>query len=205
MYSTRVPKALPPLFPEFVWEGTGAPVHLTFDDGPHPEWTPFVLDELARTGQKGTFFCVGENIERHPDVFDRIRDEGHAWGNHTMRHESGWATPHRAYLRSYLECEAITGSGLFRPPYGRITKGQARAIGARSEVVMWTVLTGDFDARRPPETCLEATNRAMKPGAIAVMHDSEKAAPRLQTVLPGVLDFLESKGWQSAPLSMPRR
>lgn len=205
VYSTRVPKAVPNLFPEFTWQGNGQSVHLTFDDGPHPDWTPFVLDELGRRGHKGTFFCVGDNILRHPEVFDRIRDEGHAWGNHTMRHESGWATPHRAYLRSYLECEAITGSGLFRPPYGRITKGQARAIGARSEVVMWTVLTGDFDARRPPETCLEATNRAMKPGAIAVMHDSEKAAPRLQTVLPGVLDFLESKGWQSAPLSMPRR
>ena len=135
MYSTRVPKALSPLFPEFVWEGTGAPVHLTFDDGPHPEWTPFVLDELARTGQKGTFFCVGENIERRPDVFDRIRREGHAWGNHTMRHESGWATPNRAYLRSYLECEALTGSDLFRPPYGRIASPQARAIARRLSLI----------------------------------------------------------------------
>lgn len=205
VYSTRVPKAVPTLFPEFTWQGNQQAVHLTFDDGPHPEWTPFVLDELGRRGHKGTFFCVGDNILRHPEVFDRIRDEGHAWGNHTMRHESGWATPHWAYLRSYLECEAITGSGLFRPPYGRITKGQARAIGARSEVVMWTVLTGDFDVRRQPETCLEATKLAMKPGAIAVMHDSEKAAPRLRTVLPGVLDFIESRGWHSEALPMPRR
>ena len=205
VYSTRVPKAVPTLFPEFIWQGNGQAVHLTFDDGPHPEWTPFVLDELGRRGHKGTFFCVGNNILRYPDVFDRIRDEGHAWGNHTMRHESGWATPDWAYLRSYLECEAITGSGLFRPPYGRITKGQARAIGSRSKVVMWTVLTGDFDGRRQPETCLEATIRAIKPGAIAVMHDSEKAAPRLRTVLPGVLDFLESKGWHSEALPMPCR
>ena len=204
MYSTRVPKALPPLFPEFVWEGTGAPVHLTFDDGPHPEWTPFVLDELARTGQKGTFFCVGENIKRHPDVFDRIRREGHAWGNHTMRHESGWATPNRAYLRSYLECEALTGSGLFRPPYGRIASTQARAIARRSRIVMWTVLTGDFDPRRSATQCQLATERALRPGAIVVMHDSAKAGPRLQALLPGVLDVLSEKGWSSAPLSMER-
>ena len=202
VYSTRVPKAVPSLFPEFTWQGNGQAVHLTFDDGPHP-WTPFVLDELGRRGQKGTFFCVGENILRHPEVFDRIRKEGHAWGNHTMRHESGWATPLWAYLRSYLECETITKSGLFRPPYGRITTGQARAIGARSEVVMWTVLTGDFDTRRRPELCLESTNRALKPGAIAVMHDSEKASPRLQSVLPGVLDFLETKGWKSEAIPMP--
>ena len=203
VYSTQVPKAVPSLFPEFTWQGNGQAVHLTFDDGPHPEWTPFVLDELGRRGQKGTFFCVGENILRHPEVFDRIRKEGHAWGNHTMRHESGWATPLWAYLRSYLECETITKSGLFRPPYGRITTGQARAIGARSEVVMWTVLTGDFDTRRRPELCLESTNRALKPGAIAVMHDSEKASPRLQSVLPGVLDFLDTKGWKSEAIPMP--
>ena len=204
VYSTRVPKALPPLFPEFVWEGTGAPVHLTFDDGPHPEWTPFVLDELARTGQKGTFFCVGENIERHPDVFDRIRREGHAWGNHTMRHESGWATPNRAYLRSYLECEALTGSGLFRPPYGRIASTQARAIARRSRIVMWTVLTGDFDPQRSATECQLATERALRPGAIVVMHDSAKAGPRLRELLPGVLDVLSEQGWSSAPLAMER-
>jgi len=177
-------------------------VHLTFDDGPHPDWTPFVLDELGKRGQKGTFFCVGENIERFPEVFDRIRNEGHAWGNHTMHHESGWSTSHMSYLRSYLECEELTQSGLFRPPYGRITAAQATAIGARSQVVMWTVLTGDFDRRRNPAHCLAATLRAMRPGAIVVMHDSEKAAPRLTGLLPGVLDFLEARGWRSGPLSM---
>lgn len=202
MYSSRVPKALPPLFPEFVWRGSGHSVHLTFDDGPHPEWTPFVLDELGKRGQKGTFFCVGNNILQYPGVFDRIRSEGHAWGNHTMRHESGWATPNRAYLRSYLECEALTQSGLFRPPYGRIKAAQAKAIATRSQVVMWTALTGDFDVRRHPEECLKRTLRAMRPGTIAVMHESAKAAPRLAHVLPGVLDFLDAKGWRSEAMSM---
>ena len=92
VYSTRIPRAVPPLFPEFLWRGSGPGVHLTFDDGPHPVWTPFVLDQLAHHGQKATFFCVGDNIRRYPEVFDRVRREGHSWGNHTMRHESGWTT-----------------------------------------------------------------------------------------------------------------
>lgn len=202
VYRTRVPSVLPPLFPEFIWRGSGQSVHLTFDDGPHPEWTPFVLDELGRRGQKGTFFCLGKNILKYPEVFDRIRNEGHAWGNHTMQHESGWSTPNRAYLRSYLECEALTQSGLFRPPYGRIKVAQAKAIATRSQVVMWTVLSGDFDVRRRPDQCLKDTLRAMRPGSIAVMHESAKAGPRLTRVLPGVLDFLEARDWRSEAMSM---
>lgn len=203
VYSTRIPKALPPLFPDFQWTGSGHAVHLTFDDGPHPEWTPFVLDQLGKRGHTGTFFCVGDNIDRHPDVFARIREEGHAWGNHTMHHDSGWTTPHASYLRSVLACEQRTESGLFRPPYGRMTLAQGRAIRARYRVVMWNVLTGDFDRRRTAEECLRATLPALRPGAIVVMHDSEKAAPRLQGLLPGVLDHLEALGLRSEALPMP--
>jgi hypothetical protein len=122
-----------------------------------------------------------------------------------MRHESGWATPNRAYLRSYLECEALTGSDLFRPPYGRIASTQARAIARRSHIVMWTVLTGDFDPRRSAKECQLATERALRPGAIVVMHDSAKAGPRLRELLPGVLDVLSERGWSSAPLAMERQ
>jgi len=202
VYRTRVPSVLPPLFPEFIWRGSGQSVHLTFDDGPHPEWTPFVLDELGRRGQKGTFFCLGKNILKYPEVFDRIRSEGHAWGNHTMQHESGWSTPNRAYLRSYLECEALTQSGLFRPPYGRIKFAQAKAIAKRSEVVMWTVLAGDFDGRRRPDECLKDTLRALRPGSITVMHESAMAGPRLSHVLPGVLDFLHARELRSEAMPM---
>lgn len=178
-------------------------MHLTFDDGPHPKWTPFVLDLLQQHGQKATFFCVGDNILRHPDLFARIRREGHSWGNHTMHHDSGWTTGTFAYLRSHLACDALTGSGLFRPPYGRLTKAQARAIGRRDRIVMWDVLTGDFDRRRTAEVCLEATVQALRPGSIVVMHDSEKAGPRLEGLLPRLLDHLDAIGWKSEAIPMP--
>jgi peptidoglycan/xylan/chitin deacetylase (PgdA/CDA1 family) len=160
---------------------------------------------LAEQGHKATFFCVGENIERHPEVFDRIRREGHSWGNHTMRHESGWTTGHFEYLKSFLACEAITRSGLFRPPYGRIRRAQARAITARCEVVMWDLLTGDFDTRRTAEECLESTLRHFVPGSIAVLHDSDKAAQRTMGLLRGMLATMNSQGWRGKGLKMPRR
>lgn len=202
VYATRIPSSVPPLFPDFLWRGAGAGVHLTFDDGPHPEWTPRILDMLAEGGHKATFFCVGENIERHPEVFERIRREGHSWGNHTMRHESGWTTDSFAYLRSYLECEAMTQSGLFRPPYGRITRPQARAIGARSRIVMWDLLTGDFDPRRDAAGCLRASLKHLQPGSIAVMHDSDKAADRTMGLLKGIIDHMDRKGWRGEALEM---
>lgn len=207
VYSTRIPSAVPALFPEFKWTGRqgGNEVHLTFDDGPHPEWTPRILDMLGETGHKATFFCVGENVEKHPLIFDRIKAEGHSWGNHTMHHESGWMTAHYTYLRSYLECEAMTGSGLFRPPYGRMRRAQAKAIGARSEIVMWDLLTGDFDVRRTPEDCLSSSLRHFGPGSIAVLHDSEKAAQRTMGVLEGLLHQMDACGWKGAGLHMPRK
>ena len=205
VYATRIPSAVPALFPEFRWTGEQGTenVFLTFDDGPHPEWTPRILDMLGEAGHKATFFCVGNNIEKHPAVFDRIRKEGHSWGNHTMGHESGWTTGHFQYLRSFLECEEITGSGLFRPPYGRMRRAQARAIAVRSEIVMWDILTGDFDTRRTPEECLDTTLRHFAPGSITVMHDSEKAAKRTIGVLQGMLDTMEIRGWTGMGLVMP--
>lgn len=204
VYATRIPSAVPAMFPEFRWTGERGlcDVHLTFDDGPHPEWTPRILDMLAEKGHKATFFCVGENIERHPEVFDRIRKEGHSWGNHTMHHESGWTTGHFQYLRSFLDCEALTGSGLFRPPYGRMRRSQAKAISARSEIVMWDLLTGDFDARRSASDCLKATLPHFQPGSIAVLHDSTKAAERTMGLLQGLIETMEMNGWSSRGLAM---
>jgi len=205
VYATRIPKPVSSLFPEFQWTGTDAGVHLTFDDGPHPEWTPRILDMLGEDDQKATFFCVGENVERYPAIFDRIRAEGHSWGNHTMRHESGWTTGQLGYLRSYLECEAITGSGLFRPPYGRMTRAQARAIGARSRIVMWSLLTGDFDQRRTAEDCLSATLPHLCPGTIAVLHDSDKSARRTVGLLEGMLRHMRESDWKGLALDMPTK
>lgn len=205
VYATRIPHPVSRLFPEFQWTGSNKGVYLTFDDGPHPEWTPRILDMLGKAGHKATFFCVGENVERCPAVFDRIRAEGHSWGNHTMRHESGWTTGQLGYLRSYLECEAITDSGLFRPPYGRMTRAQAKAIGTRSRIVMWSLLTGDFDQRRTAADCLSATLPHMSPGGIAVLHDSDKAAGRTLGLLEGMLLHMHDRAWKGFGLDMPTR
>lgn len=207
VYTTRIPAPVHSLFPDFLWTGPvdGGNVYLTFDDGPHPEWTPRVLDRLAERGHKATFFCVGANVERFPQVFDRICNEGHSWGNHTMHHESGWTAGHFQYLRSFVACERMTGSGLFRPPYGRMTRSQAKAIAARSQVVMWDVLTGDFDTRRSAADCLDATRRHLRPGAIAVLHDSDKAAARMMGLLDGLIEFMDDEGWTGSGLPMPGR
>ena len=205
VYATRIPEPVTSFFPEFLWSGAsgGQELHLTFDDGPHPEWTPRILDMLGSAGHKGTFFCVGENVERYPSVFERIQDEGHSWGNHTMRHESGWSTGQYAYLKSFLQCEDITGSGLFRPPYGRMTRGQAKAIAMRSRIVMWDLLTGDFDQKRTAEQCLTSALGHLRPGSIAVMHDSDKASPRTPGLLAGILHEMEEQGWKGSALDMP--
>lgn len=121
-----------------------------------------------------------------------------------MRHESGWTASQFSYLRSYLQCEAITRSGLFRPPYGRMSRSQARAISERSLIVMWDVLTGDFDPRRSASDCLEASLRHLQMGSIAVLHDSEKAAPRTMGLLQGLLDHFDVQGMESVALAMPR-
>ncbi len=207
VYATRIPEPVSSLFPDFLWAGDpgGREVHLTFDDGPHPEWTPRILDLLGASGHKATFFCVGQNVERYPKVFERIQSEGHSWGNHTMHHESGWSTGQYAYLKSFLECEAITKSGLFRPPYGRMTRSQAKAISKRSCIVMWNLLTGDFDQKRTVSQCLNSTRAHLSPGTIAVMHDSQKASPRTLGLLEGVLRTLQDQGWMGAPLDMPIR
>jgi peptidoglycan/xylan/chitin deacetylase (PgdA/CDA1 family) len=207
VYATRIPEPVPSLFPEFLWSGDadGRDVHLTFDDGPHPEWTPRILDMLGLADHKATFFCVGQNVERYPEVFERIQAEGHSWGNHTMQHESGWSTGQYAYLKSFMECEAITQSGLFRPPYGRMTRAQGKAIASRSRIVMWDLLTGDFDQKRSPEQCLKNTLGHFRPGSIAVMHDSQKAAPRTIGLLAGLLHKMDEEGWLGAALDMPTR
>lgn len=122
-----------------------------------------------------------------------------------MRHESGWSTDQYAYLKSFLQCEALTNSGLFRPPYGRMTRGQAKAIAKRSRIVMWDLLTGDFDQKRTAEQCLKSTLGHLRPGSIAVMHDSQKASPRTPGLLAGMLRALDEHGWTGTALEMPFR
>ena len=202
VYLSKTPSIVPALFKSLTWTGPAdrGQVYLTFDDGPHPEHTPWAMSQLEAAGGRGTFFVVGENVDRHPALFAEISSRGHAVGNHTQSHNSGWTTSNFTYLRSYLACQKRVGGELFRPPFGRINSAQAQAILKRSQVVMWDVLSGDFDTERSPESCVEETLKSVRPGSIVVLHDSEKAAPRMRAVLPALLDYLSEKGWTAAAL-----
>ncbi len=174
---------------------------LTFDDGPHPEITGFVLDELEKRNAKATFFCIGKNVLAYPEMYKRILDEGHAVGNHTQHHLNGWKTDSKNYLADIFEAGKYIDSSMFRPPYGRITTFQARNLreamkNDQAKVIMWDVLSADFDETLSGEDCLNNVVLNAGKGSIIVFHDSEKAFKRLKFALPGMLEFFEKKGYK---------
>ncbi|MGB1075552.1 MAG: polysaccharide deacetylase family protein [Flavobacteriales bacterium] len=176
-------------------------VYLTFDDGPHPEITREVMEILSSFGALATFFCVGSNVTKHPDVVNELQKAGHGVENHTFDHASGWQTSNAAYFRSFLNTlECLPHSTQFRPPYGRITRSQAQAIGRRAEVVMWDVLSWDWDPKKSPSDCLSILKKQTKPGSILVFHDSIKAAPRMLPTLPKFLTWLAENQMEVALL-----
>jgi peptidoglycan-N-acetylglucosamine deacetylase len=201
MYITRTPQTVQSMVKSVLWRvpsnGTKKEVFLTFDDGPHPHLTPWVIEQLKEHGDlKATFFCVGNQAAKHPEIVKSIRSAGHEVANHSQGHESGWSTSNKSYLRSYLACEEELGvTSRFRPPYGRITPNQARALSTRTQVVMWDVLSGDFDRSRSGGDCLKSLQKLTRPGSIVVFHDSEKAAPRLLYALPEYLKWLKKEGY----------
>lgn len=202
MYLTHTPSIAKHLVQEFVWSipEAGRCVHLTFDDGPIPEVTPWVLDTLAEFDAKATFFCVGRNAHAHPGLLARMREEGHAIGNHTYDHVNGWQSSTFAYLRNVMRCQEITGSRLFRPPYGRISPQQAKALCRRFTVVMWDVLSADFDAGLDADRCIRNVLDHSGPGSIIVFHDSLKAEPRLRGSLRGVLEHFVRENYSMKAL-----
>jgi peptidoglycan-N-acetylglucosamine deacetylase len=175
---------------------------LTFDDGPVPEVTDFVLEQLAKYNAKATFFCVGDNIRKHPELFDRILNEGHSVGNHTFHHLNGWKHSLRSYINNIKMCDSLTGSRLFRPPYGRLTPLQRFVLQKDHYIILWSVLPGDFDLNLSPEKCLDrAIKHSCHPGSIIVFHDSLKARERLQHVLPAFLEFYSKIGFTFSGIS----
>lgn len=198
------------LFPEFTWRVSTASktLFLTFDDGPIPEVTEFVLDQLREFSAKATFFCVGDNVDKHPALAERVVREGHRLGNHTHNHLSGWQTPPDQYLENIARCtrslEALRGKEkakmLFRPPYGKISRMQAQKLKEKAEVVMWDVLTYDFDATLAPEKCLRRSLAASHNGSIIVFHDNVKAVRLLEFVLPRYLAHFAGAGYNFAAL-----
>lgn len=204
-YFFRNPFFLPWLYPGLLWRLPAAEkkLYLTFDDGPVPGPTEFVLDELARVGAKATFFCIGDNVRKHPAVYERVLAEGHAVGNHTFNHLSGWKTATPDYINNVRLCDevlqgAVQGmpkkATLFRPPYGRITRKQISAL-ASYRIVMWDVLTNDYAQSLQPSDCLRGSIAASRHGSIVVFHDSLKAEKNLRYVLPRYLDHFNAHGF----------
>jgi len=200
VYSVKTPWWLKLLYKSCIWEIKAEKViFLTFDDGPHPTITPFVLDELKKYNARATFFCIGKNVLQYPDVCRRITTEGHKIGNHTHNHLNGWKTKDAVYLENVAEAKQCIDSGLFRPPYGRITKFQLQQLSKQPfqfRTIMWSVLSGDFDKKLTPERCLANVTKNTKSGSIVVFHDSEKAYERLVYALPRVLKYFSEQGYR---------
>lgn len=179
-------------------------IYLSFDDGPHPEITLWVLEILKAYNAKATFFCVGENITKYPEIFQQLLSEGHSFGNHTYNHLKGWKTPTDMYLENVLKAETVIGkfsatkieNKLFRPPYGKIKASQAQRLKSLNyKIVMWDSLSGDFDENISAESCFQNVLKNTKAGSIIVFHDSEKAFRNLEKVLPRVLEYYSAKGF----------
>ena len=192
------------VFNNLVWDipNLDKKIFLTFDDGPIPEITEWVLDILKSEEIKATFFCIGDNIKKHPEVYKRILAEGHQTGNHTFNHLNGWKTKTNHYIDNFKLCETeclklnSEHSFLFRPPYGKIKPSQTKAIrNLGYKIIMWDVLSYDFDPNIIPEKCLENVISNTEQGSIIVFHDSKKAEKNLKYALPKAIQILKNKGF----------
>lgn len=203
-----VPRAIQLLFPKRIWKGDASTnqIYLTFDDGPVPGVTDYVLNELAKRNQKATFFMVGDNIRKFPKLANEVLHAGNGFGNHTYNHCNGWKTPNSEYLKNVLAFDRIAGeilgfqTSLFRPPYGLVKNSQAEAILKSKKIVMWNVLAGDYDRSLEGSRIMEKSIQNTQPGSIVVFHDQQKTQEVLPKVLPGYLDFLIERGLETALL-----
>jgi peptidoglycan/xylan/chitin deacetylase (PgdA/CDA1 family) len=197
MNLVKIPGVLKKLFPAITWEiRTEEPVlYLTFDDGPTPVITDQVLSILGRYNAKATFFCIGRNVERHPDIYQNVIRAGHSTGNHTYSHLKGWYTPDKEYYSDIQLAAQFISSGLYRPAYGMITPGQLKHLLALYRVILWDVMSYDFAYNTSPQQCLGNVLRHSRPGSIVVFHDSLKASEKVLYALPRVLEYFGEKGY----------
>jgi len=193
----KSPSILKKIFPDLVWEikTTNKEIFLTFDDGPHPKITPQVLKILDEFDVKATFFCVGENIDKHPDTYKLIISNGHKTGNHSYNHLNGWKTSNANYFANIEKADKLINSKLFRPPYGRISLSQIKPLSKIYSIIMWTVLTYDFDQKVSRKQCLSNSIKNTNTGSIVVFHDSLKAADNLLYALPLFLKHFLDRGY----------
>jgi peptidoglycan/xylan/chitin deacetylase (PgdA/CDA1 family) len=199
MFFVRTPILLMKVFPELIWrfkekeKENNNHVYLTFDDGPTPGITTWVLDQLRQFEAKGTFFCLGKNVEKNPDLYRKIIDEGHTVGNHTYSHLKGWQMDNTEYFNDIDLASNFISSRLFRPPYGKFTASQIKYLSDNYQIVMWDILSQDYNQNISPEKVLNNVLDNVRGGSIVVFHDSVKAEPNLTYALPRVLDNLSGK------------
>jgi peptidoglycan/xylan/chitin deacetylase (PgdA/CDA1 family) len=199
----KVPGLLKYLYPSLEWEvkTNEATIYITFDDGPDAAETPFVLNELQKFNAKATFFCVGQNAERYPQLMQDIINKGHRIGNHTHNHLKGWKNNHQDYIQNIYKAAQHTSSDLFRPPYGRIKRNQARMLLSKNyRIVMWSLLSCDYLPNLNAEKSLNALLKHSKAGSIVVFHDSKKSSKNLRAILPAYLREMHDRGFTFAAL-----
>jgi peptidoglycan-N-acetylglucosamine deacetylase len=197
MYFIKTPEILKPLAKDLLWnkDRNEQVIYLTFDDGPTPDITERTLGLLKQHDAHATFFCLGKNVEAHPEIYRRIQDAGHSIGNHSYNHPDGWKTDSFAYLRNVIQARRHVKSQLFRPPYGHISPQQVQSIKKQFTIVMWDVISGDFDKDLTPSQCWEHVHHYTQAGSIVVFHDSVKAAPRMLHALENTLIHFGQRGF----------
>ncbi len=194
---TKIPAWLQVYNKDICWkmDGLNNSIYLTFDDGPHPVVTPLVLNILSKYQVKATFFCIGKNVEQYPDLYTRIIHEGHQVANHSYSHRSGWKMPVDEYVTDVDKAGRSITSTLFRPPYGRITPYQFKALKSRYKIIMWDVLSKDYDTTIPDETVITNVTENISPGSIIVMHDNEKTVGRMEKILTQIIIDIQNRQW----------
>jgi len=198
----RPPRILTMFFKSLVWRisDKSQAIFLTFDDGPIPETTPIILRILKAYDVKATFFCIGDNVQKYPELYQQIIDEGHAVGNHSFNHVVGWHTDTYEYLENIAKASELIDSKLFRPPHGKITPRQIKLLRNNYKIIMWDVLSYDYDKNVDEKQCLRNVMRYTRPGSIIVLHDSLKAREKVLFVLPRILNSLKTNGFRFSVL-----
>ncbi|WP_066223531.1 polysaccharide deacetylase family protein [Formosa haliotis] len=201
----KIPKLIKGIYPNYIWDMPfldKKTIYLTFDDGPNPEITPWVLKTLKTYNAKATFFCIGDNVRKYPDIFKSVLADGHAVGNHTFNHLKGWKTNTEDYIHNVEKAAQLIPSKLFRPPYGKIKRKQAKLLIAQGyQIIMWSIITFDWDTNLAEENCFKNAIKHTENGHIIVFHDSLKAAKNMQYALPKVLAHFSEKGYDFKALS----
>jgi len=197
MFLAKSPEIIKKYYSRLIWDipNTENKIYLTFDDGPTPKITEWVLDVLKKHKIKATFFCLGCNVEKYPDLFNQIKLADHSVGNHSYSHVNGWYAEDDYYLSDIEKCKEVVSSNLFRPPHGRIKKSQIAKIVEDYKIIMWDVLSGDFDLKTTPEKCLKNVINNTKSGSVIVFHDSIKAFKNLEYTLPKTIEYLLERGF----------